>query len=168
MSLVIKFYFTSSMLNMFRTLIHSSSGACDFSIKSPHWMCVLVSMCVGVSVWWGWSGIRVAGWSCASACHMDTTPTNHTETPTHIETRTHNQFSDTIEKSWRVRRISCSLILKMKLVPPISSSVVLCSFVLRVDIVVLVLVFYLCPFSVSVLTTFLGILLFTIFNPLKT
>ena len=32
MSLVIKFYFTSSMLNMFRTLIHPSSGACDFSI----------------------------------------------------------------------------------------------------------------------------------------
>jgi len=30
MSLVIKFYFTSSMFNMFRTLIHPSSGACDF------------------------------------------------------------------------------------------------------------------------------------------
>ena len=52
-SLVIMFYFTSSMLNMFQTLIHPSSGACDFSIKSPHWSCVLVSMCVGVSVWLG-------------------------------------------------------------------------------------------------------------------
>ena len=51
MSQFIKFYFTSSMLNMFRTLIHPSSGACDFSIVSPHWLCVLVSMCVGVSVW---------------------------------------------------------------------------------------------------------------------
>ena len=61
MSLVIKFYFTSSMLNMFRTLIHPSSGACDFSIASPHWSCVLVSMCVGVSVWLGWGGICVAG-----------------------------------------------------------------------------------------------------------
>ena len=50
MSLVIKFYFTSSMLSMFRTLIHPSSGACDFSIVSPHWLCVLVSMCFG-SVW---------------------------------------------------------------------------------------------------------------------
>ena len=39
------------MLNMFRTLIHPSSAACDFSIVSPHWLCVLVSMCVGVSVW---------------------------------------------------------------------------------------------------------------------
>ena len=50
MSQFIKFYFTSSVHNMFRTLIHPSSGACDFSIVSPHWLCVLVSMCVGVSV----------------------------------------------------------------------------------------------------------------------
>ena len=63
MSLVIKFYFISSMLNMFRTLIHPSSGACDFSIVSPHWSCVLVSMGVGVSVWLGLGGIRVAGFS---------------------------------------------------------------------------------------------------------
>jgi len=33
MSLVIKFYFTSSVLNMFPTLILPSSGACDFSRK---------------------------------------------------------------------------------------------------------------------------------------
>jgi len=59
MSLVIKFHFTSSMLNMFRTLIHPLSGACDFSIVSPHWSCVLVSMCVGVSVRLGWGGIRI-------------------------------------------------------------------------------------------------------------
>ena len=74
MSLLIKFYLTYSMLNMFRTLIHLSSGACDFSIVSPHWPCVLVSMCVGVSVWLGWGGIRVAGLS-------------------------HDQCGDTIEKS---------------------------------------------------------------------
>ena len=36
----------------------------------------------------GWGGIRV-----------DTTPTIHTETPTHIETRTHNECGDTMEKS---------------------------------------------------------------------
>jgi len=51
MSLVIKLYFTSFMLNMFRTLMHPSPGNCDFSIVSPHWFCVLVSMCAGVSVW---------------------------------------------------------------------------------------------------------------------
>ena len=54
MSHFIKFYFTSSMLNMFRTLIHPSSGACNFSIVSPHWLCVLVSMCDGVLVWLVW------------------------------------------------------------------------------------------------------------------
>ena len=73
MSLLTKFYFTSSMLNMFRTL-NPLSGACDFSIVSPHWLCVLVSMYVGVSVWLGWNGTRVAG-------------------------RTHDQCGDTIEKS---------------------------------------------------------------------
>ena len=71
MSLAIKFYFTSSMLNTFRTLIHPLSGACDFSVVSPHWSCVLVSMCVGVLVWLGWGGIRVAGFSLGnvSASH---------------------------------------------------------------------------------------------------
>jgi len=51
MSQFIKFYFTSSMLNMFRILIHPSSGACDFSVVSPHWLRVLISTCFGVSVW---------------------------------------------------------------------------------------------------------------------
>jgi len=51
MSQFIKFYFTSSVFNMFRIFINPSSGACDFSIVSPHWFCVLISMCVGVLVW---------------------------------------------------------------------------------------------------------------------
>jgi len=42
-------------------------------------------MCVGVSMWLGWGD--------ASACYTDT------ETPTHIETRTHDQCGDTVEKS---------------------------------------------------------------------
>jgi len=78
MSLVIKFYFTSSMLNMFRTLIHPSSGACGFSIVSPHWSCVLVVF--------------------QPTTRIPPQP-SHTETPTHIETRTHDQCGDTIEKS---------------------------------------------------------------------
>ena len=86
MSQVIKFYFTSSMLNMFRTLIYPSSEACDFSIVSPQWSCVLVSMCVGVSVW------------LQPATRIPPQP-SHTETPTHIKTRTHDQCGDTIEKS---------------------------------------------------------------------
>ena len=58
MPLFIKFYFTSSMLNMSPTLIHPSSGTCEFSIATPHQLCVLVSMCVGVSVRLVWGGIR--------------------------------------------------------------------------------------------------------------
>jgi len=57
MSLVINFYYTSSVLNMFRTLIHPSSGACDF------FYCIttlVVCSCFDVS----WSfGVVVLGWS---------------------------------------------------------------------------------------------------------
>ena len=52
-------------------------------------------MCVGVSV----CLVGVVSVLQASACYTDTTPTSHTETPTHIETRTHNQCGDKIEKS---------------------------------------------------------------------
>jgi len=86
MSQFIKFYFTSSMHNMFRTLIHPSSGACDFSIVSPHWLCVLVSMCVGSF-----------GAVLQPATQIPPQP-SHTQTPTHIKTRTHNECGDTIEK----------------------------------------------------------------------
>jgi len=44
--------------------------------------------------------------------------------------------------------------------PSISSSDVLCSFVLLIYIVVLVLVVYLCPSSVHVVATFSGTVLF--------
>jgi len=47
--------------------------------------------------WCGWAG--VVSVLQAEACYTDTTPTSHIETPTHIETRTHNQCGDTIEKS---------------------------------------------------------------------
>jgi len=96
---VIMFYFTSSMLNMFRTWIHPSSGACDFSIVSPHWSCVLVLLCAGVSVWLSWAGIRVAGWSTLQPATQIPPQPSHTETPTHIERRTYNQCGDAIEKS---------------------------------------------------------------------
>jgi len=67
-------------------------------------------MGVGVSV-------RLVGvvsvWQAeASACHMDTTPTSHTETPKHIEIRTHNQRGDKIEKS-QTRGDGCINVRKM-------------------------------------------------------
>ena len=69
---------------MFRTLIYPSSGACDYSVELPHWSIVLGSMCVGISVCLGWSGIRVTGSQHATRIPLQP---NHTETPTHIEPR---------------------------------------------------------------------------------
>jgi len=45
------------------------------------------------------AGFGVVSVLQAEACHMDTTPTSYAETPTHVETRTHNQCGDKIEKS---------------------------------------------------------------------
>jgi len=99
MSQFIKFYFTSSVLNTLQTLIHPSSRVCDFSIVSPHWLCVLASMCVGVSV----RLVRVVSILQAEAELQPATrippQPSRTETPTHIETRTHDQCGATIEKS---------------------------------------------------------------------
>jgi len=50
-------------------------------------------MCVGVSVWLGWVGGRLQPATPIPPQH------SHTETPTHIETRTHNQCGNAIEKS---------------------------------------------------------------------
>ena len=88
-----KIYFTSSMHKMFRTLLYPSSGVCDFSIVSSHWLRVLVSMYVGVSVWL--VGV-VTVWQPATRIPPQT---SHTETPTHIETRTRDQCGDTIGTS---------------------------------------------------------------------
>jgi len=51
-------------------------------------------MCVGVSVW---LVVVVSVWQ-AEPFDTDTTPTSYTEAPTHIETKTHNQCGETIEK----------------------------------------------------------------------
>ena len=72
------FYFTSYVFNMFRTLIYQSSGDCDYSVELHIGRIVLGSLCVGVSVYLGWSCIR------ASACNTDTTPTQpHRNSNTH-------------------------------------------------------------------------------------
>jgi len=55
------FLFHYLMLNMFRILIHPSSGACDLFVELFHGLYCSGSICVGVTVWvWlGWCGIRV-------------------------------------------------------------------------------------------------------------
>ena len=70
---------------MFRTIIYPS-----YNIGRI----VLGSMCFGVSVWLGWTGIRVAGFSLPSACNTDTTPTQpHRNSNTH---RTKNNTTNVV------------------------------------------------------------------------
>jgi len=47
------FYFTSYVLNMFRTLIYPSSGACDFAVELPHLFFLFSVRCV-LEIWCGW------------------------------------------------------------------------------------------------------------------
>ena len=42
---------------MFRILIHPSSGACDLFVELFHGLYCSGSMCVGVTVWFGWGGV---------------------------------------------------------------------------------------------------------------
>jgi len=49
--------FLHLMLNMFRMLIHPSSGACDLFVELFHGLYCSGSMCVGVMLWFGWGGV---------------------------------------------------------------------------------------------------------------
>ena len=55
MSLAFLFHYL--MLDMFRMLIHPSSGACDLFVELFHGLYCSVSMCAGVTVWFGWGGM---------------------------------------------------------------------------------------------------------------
>jgi len=59
MSLALLFHYL--MLNMFRMLIHPSSGACDLFVELFHGLYCSGSMCVWCYfvVWLGWCGIRM-------------------------------------------------------------------------------------------------------------
>ena len=51
MSLALLFLYL--MFNMFRMLIHPSSGACDLFVELFHGLYCFGSMCVGVTLWYG-------------------------------------------------------------------------------------------------------------------
>jgi len=55
MSLVLLFHYF--MLNMFRVLIHPSSGACDLFVELFHGLYCSGMMCVGVTLWFGLCGV---------------------------------------------------------------------------------------------------------------
>jgi len=55
MSLALLFHYL--MLNMFRMLIHPSSGACNLFVELSHGLCWSGSMCVGVTLWYDCGGV---------------------------------------------------------------------------------------------------------------
>jgi len=93
-------------------LIHPSPGAWDLFVELFHGLYCSGSMCVGVTLWFGWGGVVSVcrlkhvcwcyvvawlGWCCIrmqaeALVHTDTTPPQpcHTVTPTHIEPEQYN------------------------------------------------------------------------------
>ena len=55
MSLALLFHYL--MLNMFRMLIHPSSGVCELFVELFHALYCSGSMCVGVTLWFGCGGV---------------------------------------------------------------------------------------------------------------
>jgi len=70
MSLAFSFHYL--MLNMFRMLIHPSSGACDLFVELFHGLYCSGSLCVGVSLWFGWGGV-VSGCTLKHASNQNNT-----------------------------------------------------------------------------------------------
>jgi len=71
MSISLLFHYL--MPNMFRILIHPSSGACDLFVELFHGLYGSGSMCVGVTLWFGWGGV-VSGCRLKLASGYHTTP----------------------------------------------------------------------------------------------
>ena len=77
MSLALLFHYL--MLNMFRMLIHLSSGACDLFVELFHGLYCSGSMCVGVTLWFGCGGVVSV---CTSASYCIRIPRHHSQTTT--------------------------------------------------------------------------------------
>ena len=60
-------------VNMFRRLIHPSSGACDLFVELFHGLYCSGSMCVGVTLWFGCGGV-------VSVCRLQPAYRYHTTT----------------------------------------------------------------------------------------
>ena len=82
MSLAFLFHYL--MLNMFRMLVHPSSGACDLFVELFHGLYCSGSMRVGVTLWFGWGGV-VSGcrlMHCSSASAYIRIPHHPSQTTT--------------------------------------------------------------------------------------
>jgi len=79
MSLALLFHYL--ILNIFRMLIHPSSGARDLFVELFHGLYCSGSMCVGVTLWFGYGGVvSVCRLGSASACIQ--IPHHHSQTTT--------------------------------------------------------------------------------------
>jgi len=91
MSLAFLFHYL--LLNMFRMLMHPSSGACDLFVELFHGLYCSGSMRVGVTLWFGWGGVvSVLMLNQWFGLHRHTTPPqqNQNVTPTGIEPEQYN------------------------------------------------------------------------------
>jgi hypothetical protein len=88
MTLALLFHYL--LLNMFRMLVHPSSVACDLLWILFHGLYCSGSMCVGVTVWFGWGG--VVSLRRLMLCF-------HTITPTQIEPEQYNPRNKIHNKS---------------------------------------------------------------------
>jgi len=87
------------LLNMFRMLIHPSSGACDLFDALLHGLYCSDSLCVGVTLWYGWGGVESL---CrCETLHTNTTPPQpyHNVTPTHNESEQYNPCNNASNRS---------------------------------------------------------------------
>ena len=75
MSLAFVFHYL--MLNMFRMLIHPSSGACDLFVELFHELYCSGMMFVGVTLWFGWGGV-VSGCKLKQCFSLRNTNTHRT------------------------------------------------------------------------------------------
>ena len=72
MSLALLFHYL--LLNMFRMLIHPSTGTCDLFVELFYGLYRSGTMCVGVTLWFGWGGV-VSGFrlkQCYQVCSNTT------------------------------------------------------------------------------------------------
>ena len=72
------------MLNMFRMLIHPSSGACNLFVELFHGLYCSGTMRVGVMLWFGWGGV-------VSGCRLQ--PSDKSQAPEDGCINTRNMLS---------------------------------------------------------------------------
>jgi len=91
MSLALLFLYL--MLNMFRILIHPSSGACGLFVELFHELYCSGSMCVGVTLCFGWGGV-------VSVCRLQPAYGYHHEITQQISRRLLRMDVLTSETCW--------------------------------------------------------------------